>query len=348
MSRPANRSVIDQLRNKILSGGFEKTSFLPSERQLALEYEVGRAVVRGALRGLAAEKIIYRVPKRGWRIREEAEKKLKRIILRLPVRMSAASYEGMSLVAGICAGANDIFAEVILSAPPVPMEKEELLERCNAEDIQGIIFLEVPPDVPVEHFAGCGIPCVVANMEDDVELPCVRMDFRNIGRMAGQELLRCGYRNAAVFSGSQEKFIYRELLAGFRGALAEENITIPEEWIVSEKDFSTRLEGLLSLPASQRPEAFFTLRDYRAEILYEKCAAMGIKIPEDIGVISYDNVSWPSGARQGVTTISEDVYEIGRKSVLILQKMYERSAEKDICSIVQGSLVRRSSLKQKK
>lgn len=347
MARPANTSVVQLLRKKIHSGAFEKTTFLPPERQLAQEYQVGRAIIRGALRTLGDEKIIYKVPKRGWRLREREERRLKRIILRLSTRMNAEGYEGMGLVAGICSGANDIYAEVILSSPPMELDKKELLERYNSGDIQGIIFLEASSDLSIRALADCGIPCVVANLEEDLQLPCVRMNYRAIGRMAGEELLRRGYRDTAVCGGSLENFMYKELLAGFRGALAEENIFLDDSRILcgSESSLPERIADLLKRAAGERPEAFFALRDYRAGMLYEMCAAHGLKIPEDVGIISYDDISWPAAGRQGLTTFKEDVYQIGKESVLMLQKLYESGGTEIENVSLPGELVSRSSLK---
>ena len=347
MSRPANTAVAEKLRKKILSGAFEKTSFLPPERQLAEEFQVGRAIIRGALRTLGDEKIIYKVPKRGWRLFKREERRLKRILLRLSSRMNAEGYEGMGLVAGICSGANDIYAEVILSSPPMELDKKELLERYNAGDIQGIIFLEAASDVSVRQLVDCGIPCVVANLEEDLQLPCVRMDYHAIGAMAGKELLDRGYRNIAVYGSSLERFIYKELLAGFREIMDEAGIAPDKSLILCGKDelLQEKLSALLKAPAGQRPEAFFTLRDYRAGRLYELCAEYGLKIPEDVGIISYDDISWPVARRQGLSSIREDVYRIGKESVLMLQRIYESGSERVESVFLPGKLVERSSLK---
>ena len=71
MGRIPDENIIHQLRQKIRSGGFDKTTFLPSERKLAEEYQVGRGIIRGALKVLSEEGIIYNVPRRGFRIKKK-------------------------------------------------------------------------------------------------------------------------------------------------------------------------------------------------------------------------------------------------------------------------------------
>lgn len=346
MSRTVNSGIVNQLRKKILSGGFDQVTFLPAERKLAEEYQVGRGIIRGALRVLREEGIIYNVPKRGFRIRKRGERRrMKRVILRLTAQMSARAYESVGLVAGICAGANEIFTEVILSTPPAALDLNELKERFNAGDIQGIIFLESSVNLSIQEVIDSGIPCVVANLEDDFPLPSVRMDYRSIGRLAGETLFKSGYRRPAIYSGGR-RFIYREMLAGFRGAIAEEGMVLPDEMIIvgERGSYSKELEKILSLPADQRPDSFFTARDYRAAELYKLCGKYNLRIPEDVGVVSFDNISWPDAESAGLTTISEEVQEIGRQALFLLQQQFESGFAPVTC-VIPGKLIERKSLK---
>ena len=348
MSRTPDENIIQQLRQKICSGGFDKISFLPSERKLAEEYQVGRGVIRGALKVLCEEGLIYNVPRRGLRIKKKTEKRMKRIIVRLPTKVTAKAYEVMGLVSGICAGANDLFAEVILSTPPARLNLPELRDRYNANDIQGIVFLEGSGEIPFEEFVQAGIPCVIANLEDDEEVPGVRMDYRGIGRIAGKELIQRGYQKICVFSGPMDHFFYREIFAGFRGALAEENLVLPDSMhIVNDKLSSPQaIRDLLMLPPEERPEAIFTIRDYRAAQVYAVCEELSIRIPEDLGVISFDGITWPGAENAGLTTIIEDVTEIGRQAVFLLQKQFESGYDPVIC-MIGGQLSPGKSLRQK-
>lgn len=347
MSRTVNSGIINQLRKKILSGGFDQVTFLPSERKLADEYQVGRGIIRGALRVLRDEGIIYNVPKRGFRITARGERRrMKRVILRMSAQISSRAFETFGLVAGICAGANEIFAEVILSTPPAELDLAELQERFNAGDIQGIIFMESSYNLSIQDVVDAGIPCVVANLEEDLPFPGVRMDYRGIGRMAGEKLFAGGSRRPAVCCGG-DRLLFREMLAGFRGAAAEEGVVLDESMIATLTlggDVSD-LERLLLLPPDKRPDAIFTMRDCRAEVLYKLCAKHSLKIPEDIGVISFDNISWPEAENAGLTTITEEVREIGRQSLFLLQQQFESGFAPVTC-IIPGQLVERKSLKK--
>ena len=200
-------------------------------------------------------------------------------------------------------------------------------------------------DITLDEFAASGVPCVIANLEEDWIFPGVRLDYRGVGRQAGQEILRAGYRKIAIHTGRQERFIYREIMAGFRGALAEEELQLESNMIIS-REMETgyaELYKLLSLPPHERPEALFTVRDYRAGQAYSICEKLGLKIPEDIAIISFDNISWPEAESKGLTTVSEEVNEIGKQTVQLLRRIYEDGSAPAICT-VQGNLIRRTSI----
>ena len=245
---------------------------------------------------------------------------------------------------------NEIFAEVILSTPPAKLNLSELKERYNANDIQGIIFLESSPDLAFDDIVKAGIPFVIANLEEEKEYPGVCMDYRGIGRSAGMELIQRGYRNIAVYSGSPEHYFYREILAGFRGALAEENIPFDNSKILIgnwNDPPPMALRKLLSESKKQRPDAIFTLRDYRAAQVFSVCEELALNIPEDLGVISFDGVTWPGAEKAGLSTISEDVSEIGRQAVTLLQQQFE-SGYDPIKLMIAGTLLSGRSLREKK
>ena len=339
--------ITDHLRRKILSGGFDKMTFLPPERKLAEEYQVGRGIIRAILRTLCEEGILYNVPRQGFRMKKAAPRRLKRIILRLPIPISADAYEVFGILSGICCCANELFTEVLISMPPAKLDLKELRERFNADDIQGIIFLEQNSDILSDPLEKSGIPFVIANLEDDLEVPCVRMDYREAGRQAGRRLLQAGYSRPLIYSGPSGVFIYREILAGFRGAFSEENRKLEEDMILSsdKRVLPKKITRLLSLPKPQRPDSVFCIRDYRAALVYQQCRKLSLRIPEDIGIISYDNITWPDAERCGLTSVAEDVGQIGRQSVLLLEKMFKSECGAATC-VIPAQLVERASLRK--
>ncbi len=350
MARAHTVSVQDRLRKDIQKGKYSQVEFLPSERQLAELYDTGRGVIRTVLRKLREENLIYLIPDRGAKVAEvEKKRSLERFFLRFDSSVASKGSEGMAILTGICAGAAGNNAEVVMSFSDKQLFLNELSARYARGDIQGLIFLE-GWDRPSMFSAleTAGIPYLVANQEQNDSVLCCQMNFRNIGRQAGRYLIAKGHRHIGVITGHLDSFLYQEILAGFRGALAEDEIVLAKNNIIEPdaKGLYPTLKSALS--AAERPTAFFTMRDRRAMKLYDACRDLGIRIPDDISVISYDNITWRDAEHVGLTTLEQPVEEIGRQSVELLNewivsgnkpesrqlcaKLIERSSVKDIGS----------------
>ncbi|OQA83923.1 MAG: HTH-type transcriptional repressor PurR [Lentisphaerae bacterium ADurb.Bin242] len=345
MPRKPNQEVIDSLRKEILSGRYDHSSFLPSERQLAADFEEGRGVIRTALRNLCGEGLLEIIPQRGICIRKERREKRLRHFLVRQHSFSRDAHETFGILVGICDAASRNYAEAILSfCPPCP-DIRELVARYRRNELQGIIFIE-RPDTPAEQLNSSGIPWVVANRELAFDAVFSGMDFRSIGRLAGQRLLAAGHRRIGTVTGPLDTFIFKEMLAGFRGALAEEEVLLNPDWVIPLGSDSVpgpggKLYGILSSP--ERPTAFFAMRDHRAAKLYDACSRFGLKIPQDLSVIGYDDVSWPLAEAHGLTTIRQETHAIGSSSVELLKEWFETGTPPK-SRVFTGALVERSSI----
>ncbi len=345
MPRKPNQEIIDSLRKEILSGRYDHLSFLPSERQLAADFEEGRGVIRTALRNLCEEGLLEIIPQRGICIRKEKREKRLRHFLVRQHSFSRDAHETLGVLAGICDAASRNYAEAILSFSPPHLDIRDLTARYRRNEIQGIIFIE-QPDTPAEQLNASGIPWVVANRELSLEAVYSGMDFRSIGRLAGKSLLAAGHRRIGTVTGPLNSFIFKEMLAGLRGALAEEEIFLNPDWIIELEgvpalDICGKLAGILSSP--ERPTAFFAMRDHRAARLYDVCSKLGLNIPRDLSVIGYDNVSWPLAEAHGLTTIRQETQAIGSSAVELLKEWFE-SGNPPQSKVFTGTLIERTSI----
>jgi DNA-binding LacI/PurR family transcriptional regulator len=184
------------------------------------------------------------------------------------------------------------------------------------------------------------VPYVVINLEADTPVTCAKMDFRAVGRKAGKHLIRSGKKSISVLAGPQDRFIYSEMLAGLRGALAEEEIFLDKEKILEmESNAEFAREKTLELLTKHKDiDAVFAMRDIRASGFFTACREMKIKIPQDISIISYDNITWPSAKDAGLCTIEEQVEEMGEAAVEMLSEWVE-TGKKPENRLFQGVLI---------
>jgi DNA-binding LacI/PurR family transcriptional regulator len=346
MARSHTVSILDKVRGDILAGKYCQVEFLPSERQLAELYDTGRGVIRTVLRKLREENLIYLIPDRGAKIADiEKKRSLERFFLRFSGNITSKGTEGMGILTGICASAAENNAEVVMSFSDKKLFMNELTARYAKGDIQGLIFLEGWDRATMfSALETAGVPYLIANQELNDSALCCQMDFRNIGRQAGRYLTSKGHRHIGVITGPLDNYLYKEMLAGFRGALAEDEITLAKNNII-EPDKNGQYSDLKrTLLASERPTAFFAMRDHRAMKFYDTCRNFGVRIPEDISVISYDNTTWPDAEHIGLTTLEQPVEDIGREAVELL-KEWIISGTKPESKKLYAKLIERSSVK---
>ena len=347
MARSPNTAFIARLQQAIESGRYDRMEFLPSERQMAAEYQLGRGVIRNALKALIGMGLLSSIPGHGVCVasgkRSTGRPRFQRFMLHCPPSLVTPSQEVMKLLEGVCIEARECFAEVILSFGETAPQVTELMTGFRRGELQGILYMEnVLNRAGYYRLLSSGMPAVVMNEEDGRTQVHSGAAFREIGRMAGQRLLATGRRRFGVMCGSLERHIYKELLAGFRGALAEEEVPLAAEDVL----VTTEADGALverRFRQGNFPEAFFTMRDYRAAHLYALASRHRLSIPKDLAVLSYDDVSWREAPLRGLTTIRQPAVEIGRAAVRMLRDWYATGNSPESVELP-GTLVERSSL----
>ncbi len=339
-------NALNTLKERIECGNWSKDNFLPPERKLCEELGVGRGSLLAIFRELSSMGYIRIERGRGARVSFESKRKFHRILVieNSDFTMNQSS-EHMRILDAISTTANSIGAEITLFFAPPDTSTEALIQRHARGEYQGIIIAEEFEMVDLNLLLRSGIPTVVANSESDQDMLCTKVDFREVGRLAGREFVDNGHTNIGMISGPADRFIFKEMTAGLKGALAEDDIFLNSEKVIfweENKNMEEKIKSLLSAP--ECPTAFFIARDWRAAKFYEVCGKLGLKIPDDISVISYDNLSWPEADRVGLTTVCEPTSQIGGKAVMMLKDWVENGTKPSSCT-VHAKLIKRSSVK---
>lgn len=144
-------------------------------------------------------------------------------------------------------------------------------------------------------------------------------DEYNGARAAVEHLVQSGHTKIAHITTSEGTIAGRERLKGYKAVLSDSNITFRDEYLVSAKD-SNSLDGYVGtkelLKLKDRPTAIFTYTDRMAVGTYNAIREAGLKIPEDISVIGFDNQQYLVDALMPpLTTIQLPHYEMGAWAV---------------------------------
>lgn len=332
---------------KILEAGkIGKDGYLPSERKLCELLSVGRGSVRVIIAALLQNGSIEHIPGKGMHLGAKFNygKKLRRMLVIRSADDNEGS-EGGRILDGISLAAHKHDIEMVFALPKADYRlHSDTMIRVDAGEYDGIIYLETFDSGEARRIFDAGIPAVVANIEEKNAILSVGVDYRQIGRLAGRTLVENGHTNIG-FIGKSFVYIYHEMLAGIKGALAEDDLSISPDkiiWIGADtEDFLSRLEKLLK--SRNRPTALIAGRDYHAQFIYHICNELKLKIPQDISIIGYDDLTWKNAEDFGLTTIAQPALETGFQSVELLRQAVESTVPPANISLP-GKLVQRRSI----
>lgn len=164
--------------------------------------------------------------------------------------------------------------------------------------------------------------------------------------LATKSLIEKGHRKIAIITGNLEKSLAQNRLQGYKNALAEAQIAVNPEWIIeSHFDFEGGIEGMQKLlQATERPTAVFACSDTIAVGVYQVAWQKGLRIPQDLSVIGYDNITLAQYLTPPLTTIHQPKAELGRLAVETLLERIKNPTKSVQSIVLEPKIVWRGSV----
>jgi LacI family transcriptional regulator len=191
------------------------------------------------------------------------------------------------------------------------------------------------------------IPFVAIGDRNDqqVTFPSIGSTIWQGGYTATQYLISLGHRRIGIIALPLTRRSSRARLAGYREALETASIPVDPSLIIEGSDLLgdgyQQTCALLDLP--DPPTAIFAGNDAQAAGVYRALYARGIKIPDEMSVIGFDDVMYAPQMPPPLTTIRQPLVEIGRMAATILLQIIEGEA-RDVNQVeLSTSLVIRES-----
>ena len=223
--------------------------------------------------------------------------------------------------------------------------------------ISGLIVslaMETKDFAHFQQFVDQRIPIVfVDRVPEEFNSYRVLIDNYSAGYKATKHLIEQGCKRIAHFAGAQHRNVYKDRMKGYLDALREYNLPVDKELIVKFKTLSFE-EGhkaakkLMSM--DHVPDGLFSANDTAAvsAILYAK--KNGIRVPEDLAIIGFNDDPMASIVDPGLSTITHPAYQMGKISAQRVlnhsEEMYDNSVSE--VTILNTDLIVRESSKRKK
>ena len=223
------------------------------------------------------------------------------------------------------------------------------IENLVARQVDGILVNPVSPESQLRHREVLGgLPCVYLGANHDESPSYVMADNETGAYAAARYLIRLGHRDILFLGGRTTSRTREQRIRGFRRALAEAglegrelpappNVTLMRQW--SYEAASELLKGPL-------PDAIFAFSDMTALKILEAAEECGIRIPEDVSLLGYDNIAFAALPRIHLTTVSQHKFQQSRIAVeRLLEKI--NGSDELTADLLEPELIIRSTCARK-
>jgi len=219
------------------------------------------------------------------------------------------------------------FAEgysVILCNSYLSEEKQQAyIDVLLSHKVDGVIIINMllPPLKSIGRILAENIPIVIANVESFVlDIDQVVVNYHQGGYLAGQYLLRLNHQRIGGITYSQPFSYTTPRIVGFREALSEGGIELTtEDFAIGNGRYESGYKAMQEL-LQRRPDltAVFVFNDLMALGAIGALHAQGIRVPEDLSIIGYDNIFYASAFQPALTTIAQPIATMGQACIALL------------------------------
>lgn len=225
--------------------------------------------------------------------------------------------------------------------------ERELLAAIAALQPDGIILTPPHSDNPqlVGFLAGQHFPFVrIGSHESGNGIP-ISMDDEGSARMATQHLLAHGHRRIGFIAGPGEYNLSAWRVDGWRAAMAEAGQSC--EGLLATGDFtyaSGRIGAEQLLGSTTRPTAIIASNDQMALATLDVAGALGLEVPRDLSLVSFDNTPMMQFTRPALTAIDQPIAATASKAVELIIAAQKGAAPPAGLTTIAATLVERGSV----
>src|SRR5512146_3242971 len=222
--------------------------------------------------------------------------------------------------------------------------ERELQAALAALQPDGVILTPPHSDNPqiVDLLDAHGLPFVrIGSRDTDAGIP-ILMDDEGSAAQATRHLIGRGHRRIGFIAGSPEYRLSGWRVDGWRAAMAEAGL--PTDGLLAQGDFSAASGAAAArelLARNPRPTAIIASNDQMALATLEVCESLGLSVPQDLSVISFDNTPLAHFTRPPLTAIDQPIAATTSKAVeLIIAAQKGDAAPKELTTVRASIFVR--------
>ncbi|GEL09664.1 transcriptional regulator, LacI family [Flavobacterium glycines] len=165
---------------------------------------------------------------------------------------------------------------------------------------------------------------------DNLGISSVSIDDYLGAYIATESLIKSGYKRIAHISGPQHSKAFAERVRGYQAALNQYNIPF-ENNLIYNGDISIEagrkgVQHFLNL--ENKPDAIFAVEDFTALGTLKELKEMGIKVPEEFGIIGFCNDLFGEHITPSLSTVDQKTVQMGEEAFNLIYELISKKGEK--------------------
>ncbi len=211
---------------------------------------------------------------------------------------------------------------------------------------RGVILVPSNSNADLGVLVARNVPVVTADRRlKSHDVDCVLVDNVRGAKQAVAHLIENGFRRIACITGPMESTTGAERYAGYRFAHEEAGVAVHDSLVqtgsFTESEGHAAMGRLLAL--RNRPDAVFTANNLMTIGALHAIDEAGLVVPDDVGIVGFDDMSWASLVRPPLTSVAQPSYELGAETARLLLSRIEGYAGGPRTVMLSPSLIVRES-----
>ena len=257
------------------------------------------------------------------------------------------------MLQGVQDRASELGIDLILYGVNNPAQAEYYLRRSlHGGRVDGVMFFSMKfPESYVSKFQQMKLPVVIVDSYHE-KFDSMLVKNKEGAMQATRHLISLGHRNIGMINASLETQPAKDRLDGYAAALDEAGIPFNMERVViaanGKQDGFNREAGYESMKEMLRRNigrnsvsAVFIASDVQAIGALEAAREIGVRVPEDIAVVGFDDIELAKHAQ--LTTVRQPMYEMGTIALqMLIQRMKTPDAPPVLSTFLPELVIRKT------
>lgn len=343
---PLHEQLHNQLRQLILSGRWPPEHRIPSETELQRQLKISRSTIRQALGNAEIEGLIERVPGKGTFVahphsRNSTNRLIAFVVFDFDRPIQRRLLSGAESAAQV-AGYRIIFSNSNSNID----EEKRILAQLQRDGVAGVLLWPSADSSKPEHLAekSQGNFPPVTMMDRTFE--GVAWDFVGSDNYGGtltamQHLIELGHQRVVFLSCPiLELLPIAERYQAYRDALHRADFQPYSPWLVGRANQEISSTNALQAycaaddpivreivnyvsTSNEPPTAVFAANDNMALLSLKAASVLGMRVPEDLSVVGFDDMAMASYLATPLTSVAQDSFAIGKRAAEMLIERIE-------------------------